>query len=74
MIANINWNATNTGAGIVNTSGMFHRFDSLDPGAAAIAIDRGSGVTADEALESEELRRVAEQIRHVVAECHRVAV
>ena len=34
MIANINWNATNTVAGIVKTSGiesLRHGFDGLDP-------------------------------------------
>jgi hypothetical protein len=50
-----------------------HRLDGFDA-RGRIRDDLCGGVTADEALQPEELRRVAEEIGYVVAECQRVTV
>ncbi len=69
MIANINWNATNTVAGKREHQRDVDRFRGFDP-SGRVSDDLRSGVTADEALEAEVLRRVTEQIGDVVAERH----
>jgi hypothetical protein len=73
MIANINWNATNTVAGKgedqrdVDRIGGFHA-------RGRVGDDRFGAVSADQTLQAEELRRITEEIAYVISERQRIAV